>query len=422
MSKPQKQLLFLPAGRATQGNVYKPNPLDMHGKPRAKPQYFVGIAVRKDNPELTDLLGAVYHLALAEFIRWDFIVNRIKMGLVKGTQFAWKITDGDLPNDKGKYDENIRGCWVFKFTSTHPFRVVNAQNQDIPPDSFRTGWWCDVAFTVAGNEKTDHTAGIHLNPVYFRYLWQDTEINPGPKADRVFQNRAAPQGAGQGSPTPSGGGMPGVGGQAPQQQHHAYHQPAAQYQQQPATGGMPMGAGNPTQAPGVLPAAQGQHPASGNAMSPGAMPTTYPSNQPAPGLSPMPMGNGQQAGMPSPHAHAQANQSSPEMIAAAPSHAATPGGHIGTREAMQAEVERLVAERLAMGNAGAGMTGGGEGAPASMTGVSDMGNGGHASGQAVPGGASAAPVAGSIDPALAYQTASPSNAQFQPHPQFVHGG
>jgi len=234
----------LSPSRIVEGNVYKSSNLGMNGQVLAKPKFYFGVAIAKNDPRLGEIWGAYQAEAQASYANNRAILERIARGLAPNTGFAWKISDGDAPERREKPGQ--AGCWIFKFTTTWEIKVVDQNNQPINPQLLRTGYYCDVLANLAGNGKTDHTAGLYANPVFVRWLFPGygEEIQPGPQADKVMGAAPtqlppgampSPQG-GMGAPSggfPGGGvpqNVPGMGGQAPgAQAHHVGHQaPAAQ--------------------------------------------------------------------------------------------------------------------------------------------------------------------------------------------------
>lgn len=256
----------LSPSRIVEGNVYKSSNLGMNGQVLAKPKFYFGVAIAKNDPRLGEIWGAYQAEAQASYANNRAILERIARGLAPNTGFAWKISDGDAPERREKPGQ--AGCWIFKFTTTWEIKVVDQNNQPINPQLLRTGFYCDVLANLAGNGKTDHTAGLYANPVFVRWLFPGygEEIQPGPQADKVmgaaptqlppgatlaaggtYAGVSAPGGFPGGGVSPSVPGMGGGAGQAPgAQAHHVGHQaPAAQASYTPPAGFGGQGAGNP---------------------------------------------------------------------------------------------------------------------------------------------------------------------------------
>jgi hypothetical protein len=362
MAANDKLQLVTPLARLVEGSATRPSTLDMYGKPREKPEFYIAVAISKTDPAFGPIWQAMYAKALNDFAAHPHVLQRIQAvqqrGLagMKGT-FAFKIGDGDAPNGNGEVRDTHRGHWILKFKTQFPLKLLNWDNTPIA--DIKRGWMVDVGFTVGGNGKTDHTAGLFVNPTFLRFRDYAAELSDGPSAEQVFGGAAPPPSQ---QPTLPGA-MPAHGG---------YPQPGAPavggYQHQQLAGGM---------APGHAPMAPGAGGAQYAQQAPYAAPPSLP-GQP-------PMNGGQGAGNPpgSSGGH-YAPTAQPSLNSAAPAHAPLPGATMGIPPGYPFE-----------GNA-------------------------HASAPAVPGGASAAPGAGYTGVAPGSPTASPSN--YQPHPDFVHGG
>lgn len=271
--------LISSAGRIVAGNVAKANPLDMNGKPRTKPQYFFALAIAKTDPNVGALMQAMYQFALQQYSQYSDVVRRIQLGLQPNTQFAWKIDDGDSPKLRDR--PGHAGCWIFKFSTTIAPRAVDRNNQLIDPTHIKTGYYADVAFSVSANGKTDHTAGLYVNPNFVRLLGYGEEIVAGPTAEQRFGAAPAPQMGSSTPVAPAGavpGGFPGGMG-APAQQQAAPAgfgaHPGASQQPAGAMGNVQpaMGHGGVAyQAPAGMPAGVGGQPVMGNSPSLPAFP------------------------------------------------------------------------------------------------------------------------------------------------------
>lgn len=397
--KPRIQL-FTPASRIVSGNVQKPNLTDMHGKPRSSPQYFFAVAFPKTHPDCGAMFRAMHDFAAAQYAYYPHVVQRINALWTVGPKcgFAFKFEDGDIPHPQKGIRPGYAGCWVMKFTSTFPIRCCNEHGQDIDPAQVLTGYLVDVAFNITINEKTDHTAGIYLNPVFVRLLSHAQVIVGGPQAGQVFAGRSAPKhelGNFAAAMQPQAG-QPGAGGTSPgqviQQATQAIQgsfqrqEPAPQYQQ-----------GGPAN-PGFHQAAQGY---------PGGAPQGNGGHSPHEGVS---TGGNFQA----PGGAVAGNPPQPHSM---PSLPGSPGG-------MHHQVHQNGSAPIAPEMSGSGGPNQGHAiaSPSSAPSGAPEGNG-HVNAPAVPGGASLAP-AHSTGAPQGSPIASPSETAqtYAPHPGFVHGG
>lgn len=273
--------LISPPGRIVAGSVSKPNPLDMHGKPRTKPQYFFALAVPKTDLAIGPLMQQMFHFASQQYAQFPDVLRRINLGLAPGSQFAWKIKDGDSAAQPSATAKPLKdrdghaGCWIISFSTTIAPKAVDRANQLINPEELKTGYYADVAFSVSANAKTDHTAGLYINANFVRLLGYGAEIVAGPSAEQRFGTAPAPQ---MGSATPlAPGGMPPGGATAP----------ATVPREAPApVGGFPTAA--PASAPAVPAGAMPVAAAASTVPQPG-LPTVFPSvpasTSPVPGFA-----------------------------------------------------------------------------------------------------------------------------------------
>ncbi len=260
----------LPVGRLVGGSLHNKYDKDAQGRPKEKPTFFFAVAVEKTNPQINEIIGSMYQIAMTDYANNTIIQQTIdasyKGGFADG--FAWKIDNGDDPKflDRVGY----QGSWVFKFSTALDFPTVNNENVQIDPKTVELGYYVDVAFSVAGNGQKDHTAGLYVNPRCVRLIGYGEKITVGPSPTALMGQApvgALPAGCSL-TPVAPAGNMPGVPGQ------------------QPAPGGYnPVPAGQQP-VPGQVPA--------GNVQQPGAVPvqgvntatTAYPSNQPPAGNVP----------------------------------------------------------------------------------------------------------------------------------------
>jgi hypothetical protein len=396
-----------PVGRLVEGSLTHPSTVDMYGKPRAKPEFFFGIAVRKDEPSLPGLFGQIYNHAHAGYQQHPYVQQRmltpvnphdpnamryISIGM-KGIQFAWKIGDGDQPNDRGVLNPDAKGCWIWRFKSTYAPNTVDRNNVKIDPASIKLGAFVDVAFSTSVNGKVDHTAGLYMNPVFVRFIAFGQEIDKGISAEEAFRNAAVPAHlppgasltpiAPAGSPGMVPGGVaPGVPAMAGSAPHHPHGQ--APHASSPAVSGQPVMGNGVSHAPATHQPASPSH---------GTMPAT--------------------SSHPAPHA-AQHGQYSGGQVAANPTPAPSLPAVSAAPSAMTAQPASHLSSPAAVPSPGA------------TTGISpsDAGNGGqsvHA--PAVQAAQVGALPAGSMPAGSLPVNASPTEqVPYSPHPGFVHGG
>jgi hypothetical protein len=236
--------LQLPGGRLVMGSLIEKVIKDQKGQPipLEKQQYFFGIAVPKNAPGVTEIINSLWTLAATDYGNVPLVMAQVNQGL--GAQsFAWKISDGDVPNydDKGQLRpvlDHHKGCFIFKFKTSYVISACDDQGIDIGLDKIKVGDYVDLLFNAQINGNLDHTAGIYLNPTHIRRLGYGEAIVTGVSASRAFAGRAAviPPGA---TAMPTGAPM---GNAAPVQQ------PMASAAGMPGTTAMPGAAGMPSPA------------------------------------------------------------------------------------------------------------------------------------------------------------------------------
>ncbi len=290
----EKIYTLTPVGRMVSGDAFVGSDKGYQGQPRVnlttglpQPQWYVGLAVPK-GPECDARWAQMVAKAQADFPQGD------------STQphFKWKVEDGDA--GKHAQNENVRGCMIFKLTTSLGAPECYTVNGEriVDPQQLKRGYYIRVNIGIGGNDQPGSVnAGMYLNLGYIQLIGYGEEIRSGPSPAEVFAQPAAlPPGA---SPTPLAGpplaapgtvgppavpapgipaglaapgaavpGVPGalIGGQAPAMTPGAAPYPATPAPIQPAA---PVA---PAAIPGAVPPA-----------APGAVP---PAPAPAPGLAP----------------------------------------------------------------------------------------------------------------------------------------
>lgn len=269
-----------PVGRFVWGSYPERETQDYNGNPyeAGKGPITMGLAIRKDDPNVGALLGSIYQQAAGGYPNNANIQSRIQnewQSGFSGGLFKFKVRDGDKPNDKGQMNENTKGCWVFSL-STHfaDLRACDSKNAQIDPKTVLRGYYVDVNLGIKVNGLTDGNAGVFLNPNVVRLVAYGDKITGGMSIEDAFASAPAPTNLPPGaSLTPlAPAGAPPV---PPQQQTLP-----------PAQGGMP--GLPPATAPAAAPAPA---PAMGGVPGmPGmtAAPTDAPAAQPYPGFTQVP--------------------------------------------------------------------------------------------------------------------------------------
>lgn len=270
----------LPPGRAVSGNFAVPSEKDYYGKDRDKPQFYFAVAVSKQDPRTgqvnQNIMGHAWH-SYAGLQGGQGVQQAIQSAPIGArippdfrAPFAWKIEDGDAPENAQK--EGWAGCWVYKFTSTFPIKCCDQNNNQIDPRVVQLGWFVEVSASCVINGIVGDTAGVYLNPSYVRVGVNSAPvIVPGKTAEQAFG--AAPM------QLPAG-----AGGYQPPQNQQAYAPPPPQSPQ----GNYPP----PAHGAYAPPAAAGStQPAGAPAYSPQSSPSSYaPPSQGQQAYAPPPQG------------------------------------------------------------------------------------------------------------------------------------
>ena len=171
------------SGRLVQGDVFTAQDKDMKGRPMTdqkgnpKVHYFMAVAVHKAAPDLRAAMDGIQAVAMAGFPGGQQTAR---------PDFAWKIVDGDRPENAGK--EGFPGHLIFRFTSGFPFRPVtkNAERPIVDQAEIKRGYYVRVFFTVAANGD-QQKPGVYLNGSIVELLGYGPEISAGPDASGIIK-------------------------------------------------------------------------------------------------------------------------------------------------------------------------------------------------------------------------------------------
>lgn len=222
--------IHIPPGRWVNGSITETRKKDRNKQiiPEEKQRYEWGIAVPKFVPDMNGQLTPNQHVAqtlatMAQAAKGGYanaphILQRIDGWFQTMSGFSMKVSDGDQPaQSTGQVNENMKGCYVFWFSSKTPPNVCNSQNIQIDPASVKCGWFFDVAGSVRINELMDNNAGLYLNCNWMRLVAEGEEILGSVDADTAFAATPAqaeyqiPGMRPVGSVPAPGAGMPGGG-------------------------------------------------------------------------------------------------------------------------------------------------------------------------------------------------------------------
>lgn len=215
-----------PVGRLVQGDAFTPQEKDQQGNPRVvktgpnagqpNPQYYIGVAFAKDNPEFP----AFYALMDAEARQaWpQFFPNG---GQCTNPKFAWKLIDGDGHDDNGQpwaNREGFAGHWIVRFTNGFAPKVhfkgkYGAHEQVTDKSALKRGYYVRVGGDVRSNNNPANP-GVYMNFGFVEIFAYGPEILSGPDfAGMAASSQATyvPPGASAAplaSPSPATAGAP----------------------------------------------------------------------------------------------------------------------------------------------------------------------------------------------------------------------
>jgi len=179
------EAIFTPSSKGYQGKVLDP------------PEYYIQIAIKKDDPLLKGLFDTIQGAAAEGF----------KNGEPARADFAWKFKDGDTNPERNGW----AGCFVFTFrTRFTPNAIVDNKNQQIiDPHAIKPGYQVRVAYTVKANGN-QMKPGVYLNFTMVQLVAEDTVIVSGPSVADVFGAPSA-----QTQPAFNANALPGQAAPAP---------------------------------------------------------------------------------------------------------------------------------------------------------------------------------------------------------------
>lgn len=247
----QKEYKLSPVGRIVQGDLFNAQTTDHAGRPRETPQFYVGLAIEKTNPEFAEFYATMQAVAQRDFPRGEW----------QKQDFAWKLVDGDGIDTNGNPNNQkpgFAGCWVLRLTSGFAPEVYDANCQRIvDPQQAQRGFYARVNIAMCGNGDPQKS-GIYLNLGMTQIVGYGEVITSGPAAGDVFAPSTSgyvPQGM---STTPiAPAAMPAQPGvpQQPMQPQQPVQQPMQPMQpQQPMQPMQPMQPQQPMQAGNMPPA------------------------------------------------------------------------------------------------------------------------------------------------------------------------
>lgn len=239
-----------PIGRLVQGDCFEPQTTDQQGAPlvvktgpnagQPRKEWFIAIAIRKDDPAWAPFYGEVYKEAVAA---WPALFPQGMAGPCTLPTFAFKIIDGDSYDTTGKpwsSREGFAGCWVIRCGSGYPPKCFpagkyNPVDQITDPNLLRRGFYVRAQLTITSN-KNPQKPGLYMNFGLVELSGYGPDIISGPDPAEAFGKgpgalppgasaypTSAPPAAGAGTPPggqsayipPPAGSPPGMAGAGP---------------------------------------------------------------------------------------------------------------------------------------------------------------------------------------------------------------
>jgi hypothetical protein len=209
----ENDYLFV-TGRLVQGDVFQPQTKNMQGGPltnlkgEPKVQYFIGVAVPKDNQIMLASYAQMQAIAQAGF----------PGGESQRADFAWKVVDGDDPKNAQKV--GFPGHYIFRFTSGYPVSAYKKNDQTgqveqiLDPSAIKRGYFIRVVFTVKANGNLQKP-GLYLNTSLVEFIGYGDVISSGPDAAAVLGAAGAAELPAGASATPVASTPPINPGQPP---------------------------------------------------------------------------------------------------------------------------------------------------------------------------------------------------------------
>lgn len=201
-------MLTLPVGRMVQGDLYTPQTTDADGNPltvksgpnagKPKTVYFFSLAIPKGpgetNWQQTPWGQKLYAEAQKLWPRGEHA----------RPDFAFKVTDGDLPNSKGNKIAEAAGCWLLRFQGGYEPNLWDRTGSQrlTTPGTIKCGDYLEVYCSYDTN-GSNQKPGMYLNYVHIAHAAFGEPITQAPSVSEAgFGRGQLPPGA---STTPPAG-------------------------------------------------------------------------------------------------------------------------------------------------------------------------------------------------------------------------
>lgn len=172
-----------PVGRLVMGDAFNGSDKDGQGRPRLdqkgqpKTQWFIGLAIAKNDPGWADLWNQICGVAQRDFPGGEW----------QRPGFAWKVADGDGTNNEGKpYPDYCKGHYIVKMSTGFAPTVHNVHNQQITdPAQCKRGDYVRAYLSMKGNGDRQKP-GVYLSHSMIQVCGYGEAISTGPTAEQAF--------------------------------------------------------------------------------------------------------------------------------------------------------------------------------------------------------------------------------------------
>lgn len=172
---------FTPVGRLVQGHPLEEQTKDSEGKPLVdkngspRVQYFFALAVEKTNPDLPRFLAELQKEASEGF----------RNNEPSRPDFAWKIVDGDRPENAGK--AGFPGHYVIRLSSGFPIQcyTLGGASMITEKEAIKRGYYLRAFVNINANGDS-RKPGLYVNPQVVELVAYGPVINTGPDGAKIF--------------------------------------------------------------------------------------------------------------------------------------------------------------------------------------------------------------------------------------------
>lgn len=190
-----------PVGRLVQGSVFQGNTTNKAGEKlvyksgssqgQERLEYYVGIAIKKDNQEWANFFQKMVAIAKQDFP--NYFVNGSIPNIGANSNFSWKITDGDGLDSTGQpYSnrEGFAGCFILNAkTSFKPVVYDNNKPVNQITDGIKRGDYVRLICTIESNKgSASQKAGLYVNLHVAQLVGYGNEIFTTPDFTNLLES------------------------------------------------------------------------------------------------------------------------------------------------------------------------------------------------------------------------------------------